>query len=1489
MRKLVLKLVVVISILSNCFSGAFGQTFPWNSVSIGGGGFVSAIIMSKTQANVMYARTDVGGAYRWDAANSQWIPLNDWVSENETGYLGIESIAIDPQANNKVYMLAGIEYFNSGKTAILRSSDNGNTFAVTEVTSQFTAHGNGMGRQTGEKLQVDPNNGNTLYCGTRKNGLFRSTDAGVSWNRLTSLNVTTTPNGNGISFVVLDKNSATSGNNSQKIFVGVCQTGTNFYMSTNGGTSFAAVANAPTGLMPQRAVLASDGNMYITYANGAGPHPANGETMDAGQVWKYNSGTGAWTNITPSGFTRAMGGISVDPNNPSRIIASSCNTYVKQYDYTNASGTTLTAYGDRFFLSTNGGSSWRDLVGNAIVLNANGSSWIREHSIHWAGCIEFNPFNTNQAWVTSGNGVFTCDNVNDTQTTWKFNVKGLEETVPLDIVSITGGPLLSVIGDYDGFRHTDVTQFPPIHTPRTGTTTGIAYGGVNTNKVLRVGNNMYYSNNMGVSWTQCSLNGVKGRVAVSADGNTFLHCPENSSITYRSTNNGGSWTACTGISVNNAMPVADPVNSNKFYAYNNGTMLVSTNGGASFSASGTLPSGGSKIIRTVPGMEGHLWVAAYNGGLYRSTNSGSSFTKINSVTACGAVGLGKAATGTNYHALYIWGTVGGVRGVFRSTDQGATWLRINDDAHEYGGPGNGQFVIGDMNVYGRVYMSTAGRGIAYGESGSSCTPTAITPSMQVNGGAWQQVSTATINAGDQVVLGPQPSSGGTWSWTGCGTTGASREQTISPSANCTATATYTNTCGAQSTQAFTFTVNTNTPPTISITSPANNTTFTAPASITINATATDANGTVTNVEFYNGTTLIGSDASSPYSFVWNNVAAGTYTITAKSTDNAGATTTSAAITVTVNACTSTAIIPYLQVNGGAWLQASAATVNVGDQIVFGPQPNVGGTWSWTGCGTTGSSREQTIGPASTCSSTATYTNTCGAQSTQTFSITVNTPPTINISAPTNNSSSCAGSTITLTASASDAGGSISKVEFFDGAALLTTLTVAPYTYQWTNAGQGTHSITAKATDNGNATSTSSVVNITVNAIPSAPGVTTPVVYCQNATAVALTANGTGLKWYTAPSSGTPTTNAPVPTTSNAGTVSHYVSQTVNGCESGRSSISVQVNATPAAPGVTTPVSYCQNATSVPLTASGSELKWYAGSSGGSGSSSAPTPVTTAAGTTNHYVSQTINGCESSRAGIVVNVYAYPEAKISTAGPTTICEGSSVTLNANIGAGYSYDWRIGGPTVGSNLSYNATSSGSYTVIVSSNGCSTTSLPVSVTVQSNVIATAGPDQTINSTSTALAANLPSSTQGEWMVVSGSGTFADPQNPATIVSGLSPGENIFKWTLSNSSCPPTSDEVIITVTSTTALFSSSASSSNVNAYPNPFTEEISITFKDASSIKLTIRVVDMSGSVIFESENFKTNQEVMLGKELTQGMYMVVAVGDNGMVKVVKVEKQ
>ncbi len=86
-----------------------------------------------------------------------------------------------------------------------------------------------------------------------------------------------------------------------------------------------------------------------------------------------------------------------------------------------------------------------------------------------------------------------------------------------------------------------------------------------------------------------------------------------------------------------------------------------------------------------------------------------------------------------------------------------------------------------------------------------------------------------------------------------------------------------------------------------LTSPAEGATFIAPATITVTANASDSDGTIAQVDFYAGTTLIGVTTAAPHSITWNNVAAGSYTLTAAATDNLGATTVSAAVQITVNA------------------------------------------------------------------------------------------------------------------------------------------------------------------------------------------------------------------------------------------------------------------------------------------------------------------------------------------------------------------------------------------------------------------------------------------------------------------------------------------------------------------------------------------------------------------------------------------------------------
>ncbi len=228
-------------------------------------------------------------------------------------------------------------------------------------------------------------------------------------------------------------------------------------------------------------------------------------------------------------------------------------------------------------------------------------------------------------------------------------------------------------------------------------------------------------------------------------------------------------------------------------------------------------------------------------------------------------------------------------------------------------------------------------------------------------------------------------------------------------------------------------------------------------------------------------------------------------------------------------------------------------------------------------------------------------------------------------------------------------------------------------------------------------------SITINASPIAPTVVTPVYYCNGAVATALTATGTNLQWYTSATGGTASTTAPIPGTSTSSV--YYVTQTsaplAGTCESPRASIAVNINPIPSGPTAASPISYCKGAIATALTATGTNLQWYASSTGGVGTLVAPTPATTNVGTTQYYVSQiaTLPGsCESNRTAINVIVDTIPLAPIVVS-PVYLCLGApaATPLAATIS------------TTGSSLLW-------YTVATGGVGSSIAPIPSSATVGS-----------------------------------------------------------------------------------------------------------------------------------------------------------------------------
>ncbi|SFE06742.1 chitinase [Chitinophaga sp. CF118] len=256
---------------------------------------------------------------------------------------------------------------------------------------------------------------------------------------------------------------------------------------------------------------------------------------------------------------------------------------------------------------------------------------------------------------------------------------------------------------------------------------------------------------------------------------------------------------------------------------------------------------------------------------------------------------------------------------------------------------------------------------------------------------------------------------------------------------------------------FTNTTNPgNQSPVVSITSPAASASFNAPASITITASASDADGSVSKVEFYNGSTKLGESSTSPYTYSWTNVAAGSYSLTAKATDNAGAVTTSATVAITVNGT-----------GGGtcdgiaAWTAANVYTS--GMQVVYNSKVYTAQWWTQNEQPDTHTGSGQVW----------LYVKDCGGTNPN------NQSPAVSITSPAASATFTAPASVTITASASDADGSIAKVEFYSASAKIGEATASPYSYTWGSVAAGTYSLTAKATDNNGATTTSSAVSITV--------------------------------------------------------------------------------------------------------------------------------------------------------------------------------------------------------------------------------------------------------------------------------------------------------------------------------------------------------------------------------------------------------------------------
>ena len=733
-------------------SKSLESNYEWGSLLIGGGGFLSGIAVGHKE---MYIRTDVGGAYKYDYKKNEWIQLFSFINEQKKEYLSVKGIAIDPNDDDIVYFLCGCAYFTPYKTVIYKTKDGGKTFKEIELSDLIEVHGNGLGRECTEPIAIDPDDSDVIYVGgdvaSGDSALIKSVDGGETWKPVKGYDDLgffkyelkwPTWTDHIVRGVVDGPYSSQSGINWVKIIEGKVYVGTsingeaNIHVANVEKDNFKVLSeDLPTENFPLSIKYDGNGNIILTYIKGVNFQGG------AGGAFKYNILTKKVVDISP--IDNAIG-ITIDKDDPDKMIARTVAVWKPQW-WAETNSDATTAWGDKFYRSQDGGLSWEDITPGTKTkdnknfvsrpLDDNGYSWVRYKAIHWGPGIEIDPRNPDKIFLLSGNGLWVSDNVWDEQNVqFYFDPKGIEEVVPIDMISVKGGYAYSTILDFDGFIHKGLDKVGEQYIPNMGATGVIAACKENPKIMMRISFNQdvgYYSENAGQTWkkmeTVGGFGGGKGAITVVGDEKyRFFHASSNRLI--YSDDYGRNWKNSTGIvgeSINIFVEESDPmiVYTYSFTKKSNNnpkaqTILgVSGDGGKTFINKVISDYDGSDFSNRIAYLaKGLIALAAGNKGLYLVGSYGQTIEKVPNLEYCKSIGFGAPEKMGEMNVLYMYGRPCKFDpdGLYRSQDGGISWSLLNYK-QLFGGTGNGNFIVGDMNTFGTFYMSSVGCGIIYGK------------------------------------------------------------------------------------------------------------------------------------------------------------------------------------------------------------------------------------------------------------------------------------------------------------------------------------------------------------------------------------------------------------------------------------------------------------------------------------------------------------------------------------------------------------------------------------------------------------------------------------------------------------------------------------------------------------------------------------------------------------------------------------------------------
>lgn len=737
--------------------------YKYYNVPIGGGGYITGIEFDRSNKDLLYIRTDIGGLYRFDRSVGKWISLIDFVSEGDLSETYPAALCSE---NGILYSICGTGD-NCSKLCI--SYDFGNSFEYKKVPARV--HGNFSGRGTGSRLTVK--NGIIFYASSY-DGILKSEDNGENW-------VSYYPFGERhMTFIHADSNG-------KRIIVSSAglenmpsdiMRGHSLFISYDGMKTFERLPQ-PLNITDKSVLLSgmtghritSDDNYVYITMNCSGNAKWNlpmAYSCDAGCIGKgivlrykidIDGNLGVYEDITPySSEGCGFGGISSEHG----ILVVS----------------TMYANEENIFISFNNGDSWKPILNRDNSVKYTIPYMKPENNegrsiIHWISDVKINPFNKNEAWFNTGTGIFRTENLCSCKPVFFDCCHGIEETVHLNVYSPSQGDvkLIDLLGDLGGFAFTDIQRmanntFTDAENRRYITCINADFPDNNPNLIIVTARGNWRGSTKGgliISHDQCrtfdfrpelpfglskklddllyrlekpNVNG--GWAAISADGISIVWCVADrgnilpSDCVVYSNDMCESFRLALFLDksgkefVGSVKVFSDRLKPKVFYGFGSyGTLFVSEDGGAVFRqidsdlpdiVFGRIDGENKTDIKPDMGKSGVFYVTAC-GVLYKLC-FGLNECRVLQLSASSdrimRVGLG--IKGEKYlgadKMLYITGWISGEYGFYCSEDDGKSWIRINTKLQMYGEINS---VEGDSRVEGRFYLGTGSRGLICGE------------------------------------------------------------------------------------------------------------------------------------------------------------------------------------------------------------------------------------------------------------------------------------------------------------------------------------------------------------------------------------------------------------------------------------------------------------------------------------------------------------------------------------------------------------------------------------------------------------------------------------------------------------------------------------------------------------------------------------------------------------------------------------------------------